>query len=224
MKKILILVIVIFLASCTQENVKARMTVSYELREKALIFSDTKMGQYGLIETIYDSKNYSYGQYGTVFDIEHIYLDSLLKSSEMKNDLYNLRFATLAINRQRANLPFVDKDNGGAFGIVGNGFYPGDDDKGDVARALMYMAQTYDLDLKEMIDVKVALKWHKEDPVDDFERHRADVIKSIQGNENPFIEDSKYAEDTYGSKGTGLWIVIGVLVVVTLFTNRKNSF
>lgn len=95
MKKILILVIVIFLASCTQENVKARMTVSYELREKALIFSDTKMGQYGLIETIYDSKNYSYGQYGTVFDIEHIYLDSLLKYSEMKNDLYNLRLQQL---------------------------------------------------------------------------------------------------------------------------------
>ena len=213
MKKILIVIIIIFLTSCTIENDESIVTLSDNLIVQALTFSDNEMGQYGQVLTIYNRRIYNYGQYSSSFNIEHIYPESLLINIKEKKDLYNLRFATITINDQRANLSFVDNDDEGSFGLFGNGFYPGDDDKGDVARALMYMAHTYNLDLTKMIDVKVALKWHKEDPVDDFERHRADVIKSIQGNENPFIEDPGYAREIYGSNRTVFFIILGALAV-----------
>ena len=94
--------------------------------------------------------------------------------------------------------------------------------RGDVARALMYMAVRYeggnhasgagepDLILtddrtlmvssqtKVNIDVaymglkSVLLQWHKEDPVDEFEHRRNDVIYGYQGNRNPFIDHPEY--------------------------------
>lgn len=216
MKKLFVFVIILFLASCSSDNVEKKVTVSENLIVEALTFADANTDQYGQILTIYDRRTHNYGQYNSFFNIEHIYPDSLLSTNEEKRDLYNLRFATISINSQRANLPFVDIDGGGSYGIIRNGFYPGDDDKGDVARTLMYMAHTYDLKLSDMIDEDIALKWHEEDPVDEFERHRAGIIKAIQGNENPFIEDSNYAKDIYRPNRTLLWIVIGVGVLIII--------
>lgn len=225
MKKILIIVMIIFLASCTNTNNETRVVLSDKLIVEALTFSDAKLGQYGDIVTIYDRKYYNYGQYGEAFtfNIEHMYRKELLESNEMKKDLYNLRFSTKSVNSQKAYLKYVDKKDGGSFGLFEDGFYPGDEDKGDVARALMYMAHTYKLDLSKMIDVKVALKWHEDDPVDEFERHRADIIKAIQGNENPFIEDSRFANKVFGNNRTILWIVLGVVVVGYIgFKSKKQ--
>ena len=38
------------------------------------------------------------------------------------------------------------------------------------------------------------LQWHAEDPVDDVERNRNDVIFSFQGNRNPFIDHPEWAQ------------------------------
>ncbi len=43
-----------------------------------------------------------------------------------------------------------------------------------------------------MGQLTLLLKWHKEDPVDDFERNRNEVIYEAQGNRNPFIDKPEY--------------------------------
>ena len=93
--------------------------------------------------------------------------------------------------------------------------------RGDVARALLYLDVRYeggvhggtglaepDLILTDdlslvvthasnaasayMGDLAVLLLWHLEDPVDDAERSRNDVIESYQGNRNPFVDHPEW--------------------------------
>jgi len=87
--------------------------------------------------------------------------------------------------------------------------------KGDVARMMFYMATRYEgtsgeLDL-ELVDYShsspngeplhgvfsTLMEWHIEDPVDDFEQNRNDVIYSYQENRNPFIDHPEFVELIY---------------------------
>ena len=90
--------------------------------------------------------------------------------------------------------------------------------RGDVARALFYMDVRYEggfhvggdaepelilTDDDSLITVtdgpvaymgllSVLLQWHVEDPVDDLERDRNDVVFSFQNNRNPFIDNPEW--------------------------------
>ncbi len=53
----------------------------------------------------------------------------------------------------------------------------------------------------------VLIQWHKDDPVDDFERRRNEAIFTYQGNRNPFIDNPQYVscvfENNCSGTGTG---------------------
>jgi endonuclease I len=93
---------------------------------------------------------------------------------------------------------------------------PPDNEKGDIARMIFYMDVRYegpvmDLEIvdylpdkgtKEKIMGKLsALKeWHKQDPVDDRERKRNQIIyQKYQGNRNPFIDHPEWVSLIWGN-------------------------
>ncbi|UOE53800.1 endonuclease [Bacillus sp. CMF12] len=129
-------------------------------------------------------------------------------------DLHHLRPTDASVNSSRGNLDF---DHGGTQHSEALGNYydsdswePRDAVKGDVARMLFYMAVRYegdsgevDLELNNQVNngsapyhgkMSVLLQWHKEDPVDDNERRRNEIIYSdYQHNRNPFIDHPEWA-------------------------------
>lgn len=77
--------------------------------------------------------------------------------------------------------------------------------KGDFARIYFYMATRYYLEDTCWNNVAAAnkaniktwqenmlRKWHNDDPVDDVERARNDLIQRIQGNRNPFVDHPEW--------------------------------
>ena len=84
------------------------------------------------------------------------------------------------------------------------------EEKGDLARAMFYMAVRYeggeatpDLELSDTPNAGAnrfgklsdLLRWHREDPVNDEERRRNHLVYTdYQYNRNPFIDDPDYAE------------------------------
>lgn len=69
-----------------------------------------------------------------------------------------------------------------------NTFEPIDVSKGNIARAVAYFNTMYPkYDISKVIDIPVLLSWHHQDPVDDGERKRVEVIYNHQKNINPFI-------------------------------------
>lgn len=226
MKKFWIIIILLVLTGCQAKTTYKGGSVSSTQIIPALSFSDVNPKNSGQIITVYSRQILSNGGYNSSFNIEHLFIDSRLPNESAKRDLYNLRPCVIAINGLRGDLKFVDKPEGGEYGLYNGGWYPGDEDKGDVARALMYTAKTYKLKLSDMISPKLAVKWHKQDPVDTFERKRANVIKAIQGNENPFIEDKDLAEKVYGNKNNGTWIIIislGAVFGVFYYIGKKQD-
>ncbi|WP_413306990.1 endonuclease [Bacillus sp. 1P10SD] len=129
-------------------------------------------------------------------------------------DIHHLRPTDASVNSTRGHLDF---DNGGnpqgectECKYDSDSFEPPNRVKGDIARMLMYMAVRYegdggelDLELADKVNTyptpfhgkqSVLLQWSKMDPPDAFEKHRNDVIQSIQGNRNPFIDHPEWAD------------------------------
>ncbi|MDI2587546.1 endonuclease [Psychrobacillus sp. NEAU-3TGS] len=132
-------------------------------------------------------------------------------------DIHHLRATDVQVNSARGNLDF---DNGGSpvNGCNGclktsNSFEPPNRVKGDVARILFYMATRYekgdkvDLELNEKLNngknpyhgkLSVLLQWHLQDPVDEVERNRNNIIQKWQGNRNPFIDHPEWVQLIWG--------------------------
>jgi endonuclease I len=186
---------------------------------------------------------------GLTYNREHTWPKSLGFSSDTGNlglpnsphtDTHMLYASDTNYNSDRGNKPYgncsgcterATEAYNGAGG--GSGVYPGNSNwfntsvfqtwgkrKGDVARAVMYMAIRYeggthpttgqtepDLELTDNASLIVGtssspaymgllstlIAWHQADPPDAAERARDEVIYSFQGNRNPFIDHPEWA-------------------------------
>lgn len=88
--------------------------------------------------------------------------------------------------------------------------------KGDVARAIFYMAVRYnglnvvngnpaDSTLGQIGDLATLLSWNQTDKSDDFEMNRNNYIYTWQQNRNPFIDYPLLAEYIWGSHAGEVW-------------------
>jgi hypothetical protein len=174
--------------------------------------SDLNSNGSGYLWGIYDNYDITAKwDYGDTWDREHVWPQSRLGISSANNskrniasDPHNLRASKNTTNGSRGNRYFVS--GSGANKTVGSyGYYPGDEHIGDVARILLFMAVRYKDILSltqnptgtEMGDIRVLYNWHLEDPVDDFEIQRNNVIHSHQGNRNPFIDRPEYFQPVW---------------------------
>jgi endonuclease I len=132
-------------------------------------------------------------------------------------DAHHIRPTDVSVNSDRGNKDF---DNGGQEHSEALGNYytsstwePRDAVKGDVARMIFYMAVRYeggngepDLEVVDNVNTSPApehgrlstlLEWHQQDPPDEFEINRNNVIYSYQNNRNPYIDHPEFLIQIY---------------------------
>ncbi|WP_026424398.1 endonuclease [Actinokineospora inagensis] len=134
-------------------------------------------------------------------------------------DLHHLRPEDVTVNSERGNKDF---DNGGSTVADAPGnktdadsWEPRDAVKGDIARMIFYMAVRYqggdgfpDLEVDDTVNngtqpymgkLSTLRQWNAQDPPDDFERHRNQVIyDTYQHNRNPFIDHPEWVASIFG--------------------------
>jgi len=86
--------------------------------------------------------------------------------------------------------------------------------RGDVARSVLYMEIRYnglaivngfpEVD-GQLGDLATLLEWHRNDPPDDFEMNRNNVIYNWQRNRNPFIDQPDLVEYIWGDQVGNVW-------------------
>lgn len=159
----------------------------------------------------------SYGDFGTSdgagTDLHHLRAEDVSTNSARNNRSFD-----------ECNVQYIDNSgiySGQTQSFTDNEIWiwePRDAVKGDVARMLFYMAVRYegdedepDLELTDNINDKSSkepklgkfltlLKWHKQDPVDNYERYRNHIIfTKYQHNRNPFIDHPEFVERIWGN-------------------------
>ncbi|WP_435684699.1 endonuclease I family protein [Sedimenticola selenatireducens] len=121
--------------------------------------------------------------------------------NRIEADMHNLYPARADINKIRSSFPFAEiAGEKREFGRCDFEFHarqrvvePRPASRGNIARALFYMHDTYGLTLYRR-QGELMKKWHREDPPDAEERRRNDLIARYQGTRNRFIDDPRAAD------------------------------
>ncbi len=124
--------------------------------------------------------------------------DSDQSYQKFSTDLHNMAPVIGAINISRSDFDFGEVDEAGeirSFGTcslkidrVNRVVEPAEHIKGNISRALLYMSDTYQMELeKDYRNLLIA--WHKADPVDKWELERNRQIKQLQGVTNHWVEE-----------------------------------
>ena len=155
------------------------------------------------------------------------------EASADEPDLFNLRACLSSVNNVRGSRIYDQAStnhptdpavappgapqclydaNGGQGGL----WTPRPSEKGDLARAMFYMAVRYDGSDAGTLDLELGeapsagqavfgnlatlLQWHLDDPVSTEERRRNDLIHDrYQGNRNPFVDRPEFVAKVFGA-------------------------
>ena len=121
------------------------------------------------------------------------------------SDAHALRAADAQENGARSNKHYGEYN--GPAGTLGSF-------RGDVARSVLYMEIRYNgLEIVngfpnidgQLGDLATLLEWHRNDPPDDFEMNRNNVIYNWQRNRNPFIDQPDLVEYLWGDQIGNVW-------------------
>ena len=166
------------------------------------------------------NKNSNGGAVGD-WNREHVFAQSLgnpdLGSSGPGADAQMLRSSDVQRNGTRGNRLFASGSGINSFTVGTNGWYPGNEWKGDVARIVMYMYLRYgsqclptyvtigSTNATDSNMVDLLLQWNSEDPVSQYEDNRNTYLGNTantyaQGNRNPFIDNPFLATVIWGGQ------------------------
>ncbi|MEY4615992.1 MAG: hypothetical protein RJB66_952 [Pseudomonadota bacterium] len=144
---------------------------------------------------------------GTVLNTEHTWPQSRFTGAfpnEMqKSDLHHLYPTDSEMNSTRGNYKFAELSGPTerikcatsrfANTAIGFRFEPPPEHRGNVARSLFYFSTRYKIHI-DSDEEGFLRKWHHEDPVDQAEENRHQIIFENQGNRNPFIDDASLVD------------------------------
>jgi hypothetical protein len=152
---------------------------------------------------VYDIPS-NYRSIQDTINIEHSWPQSHFSGryarATQKADLHHLFIANAHVNSSRSSHDFgvvvhrtATLDCGDSkLGYDQSGkmvFEPPNAHKGALARAMFYFAVRYEMPLSSRQEF-VLRKWNRDFPVTEAEKRRNDRIERLQGNRNPFVDDS----------------------------------
>ncbi len=204
--------------------ISGHISYSYFYSKEIFKLSDADPGNSSNLILVYTGRshpNSDYGTGGNQINREHVWAKShggFADIQPMDGDVHNLKPADASVNQDKSNKDF---DNGGTQHPEATGCYftdytweARDEVKGDIARIIFYMSTRYegedgemDLEVVDAINtyplpehgkLSTLLEWNMQDPPDQFEMNRNNVIYSYQKNRNPFIDDPNYANLIWG--------------------------
>lgn len=213
---------------------------SYDTARQALVVLAPDTNIPGNVILIYSGVSVS-GAWdaGLTWNREHTWPDSRgLGGSGMDySDLHHLRPCDPSVNGSRGNNPFGigsgywDPQPSTNPSMVGRPYVAGTNDRGEMARAMFYMATRYDgadpstTDLElvsgvpsgsQMGDLTRLLEWHYSDEVNDVERRRNHLLFSnsanpnyYQGNRNPFVDRPEFVWAIFGTAPNDSTLYVG---------------
>tara|TARA_R110000744_G_scaffold293680_1_gene403986 strand:+ start:314 stop:2011 length:1698 start_codon:yes stop_codon:yes gene_type:complete len=168
---------------------------------------------------------------GSTWNREHVWPQSRQPGSVSNSsrgnlgDAHALKPCNPSINSSRGNKPFGNATSTGGYGSLGTFYFPGDMDKGDIARSLFYSDTRWSsqgISLvngvpsgNQMGDLSALLAWHYLDAPDEFERRRNHAISDVAfnpfyytNNRNAFIDHPEYVWSIYVDQNNDstLWV------------------
>ena len=217
------------LKAALHQAIKGHRVLSYGDKTngtvRALRVLDAMPGDSTKVRLLYWGTGRAVSQYGGLvgeWNHEHCWPQAYgVDSGPGYSDVHNLRPTDVQANGERGNLVYAEITGGSipTFSPLcretSTQWMPRPEEKGDLARAMLYMAVRYeggestpDLELSDSPSSSAnrfgrlsdLLRWHREDPVNDEERRRNHLVYTdYQYNRNPFVDDPDYAEMVFRS-------------------------